>query len=134
MDRLGFVITGNPITKKNSQRIISVGGRWRIIPSKQFMEYERDALYQLFRAKRPKRPIDVPVNVSCVYYMKTRRKVDLVNLLEATMDILVDARVLLDDNAKIVAGHDGCRVDHDKENPRVEITITGKGEEDERKS
>ena len=126
MDRLGFVITGNPITKKNSQRIISVGGRWRIIPSKQFMEYERDALYQLFRAKRPKRPIDVPVNVSCVYYMKTRRKVDLVNLLEATMDILVDARVLLDDNAKIVAGHDGCRVDHDKENPRVEITITGK--------
>lgn len=134
MDRLGFVITGNPITKKNSQRIISVGGRWRIIPSKQFVEYERDALYQLFRAKRPKRPIDVPVNVSCVYYMKTRRKVDLVNLLEATMDILVDARVLLDDNAKIVAGHDGCRVDHDKENPRVEITITGKGEEDERKS
>lgn len=136
MDRLELVITGNPITKKNSQRIISVGGRWRIIPSKQFVEYERNALYQLFRArsKRPKCPIDVPVNVSCVYYMKTRRKVDLVNLMEATMDILVDARVLMDDHSRIVASHDGCAVLHDKDQPRVEIVITGKGEENERKS
>ena len=95
------------------------------------MEYERDALYQMFRARRPKRPIDVPVNVSCVYYMKTRRKVDLVNLLEATMDILVDARVLLDDHSRIVASHDGCAVLHDKDQPRVEIVITRKDEEED---
>ena len=33
------------------------------------------------------------------------------------------ARVLEDDNSKIVAAHDGSRVDYDKQNPRVEIWI-----------
>ena len=47
----------------------------------------------------------------------------LVNLLEATCDILVTAGVLADDNSKIVAAHDGSRVLYDKESPRVEITI-----------
>lgn len=49
---------------------------------------------------------------------------DLVNLLEATCDILVHYRVLEDDNSKIVVSHDGSRVLYDKENPRVEIWIT----------
>jgi len=62
--------------------------------------------------------------VQCVYYMKTRRKVDLPNLLNATDDILVKAGVVADDNCTIVATHDGSRVDYDKENPRVDITIT----------
>ena len=59
--------------------------------------------------------------------MRTHRRVDLVNLLEATCDILVDANVIADDNSGIVAGHDGSRVKYDKDNPRVEITITEKG-------
>ena len=55
--------------------------------------------------------------------MQTRRRVDLLNLLEATLDILVDARILEDDNSNIVGGHDGSRVLYDKENPRTEIFI-----------
>ena len=31
--------------------------------------------------------------------------------------------VLADDNSRIVAAHDGSRVDYDKQNPRVEIWI-----------
>lgn len=61
------------------------------------------------------------MNVRCVYYMKTARRVDLANLIEATTDILVKARVLEDDHCRIVAGHDGSRVEYDKQNPRVEI-------------
>lgn len=53
----------------------------------------------------------------------TRRKVDLANLIEATCDILVKAKVLADDNSQIVAAHDGSRVDYDKKNPRAEIWI-----------
>ena len=117
-----YVIYGNPITKKNSQRIVLAGGHPRIVPSKQYKAYQERALWQL-AGLRPKQPIDEPVNVMCLYYMQTRRKVDLVNLLEATMDILVDARILADDNAKIVTGHDGSRVLYDRENPRVEIII-----------
>lgn len=63
------------------------------------------------------------MNVRCVYYMKTARRVDLANLIEATCDILVKAKVLADDNSQIVAAHDGSRVEHDKKNPRVEIWI-----------
>ena len=56
--------------------------------------------------------------------MKTKRRVDLTNLLEAVDDMLVKAGVLADDNRDIVAGHDGSRVYYDKDNPRIEIDIT----------
>ena len=55
--------------------------------------------------------------------MPTKRRVDLLNLLEATMDILVHAGILADDNSSIVVGHDGSRVLYDKGNPRAEIYI-----------
>ena len=92
-----------------------------IVPSAQYRRYEEDCLIQIPARKRQR--IDIPVNVQCVYYMPTRRRVDLVNLLEATCDILVAAEVLEDDNCRIVAAHDGSRVDYDKHNPRVEIKI-----------
>lgn len=90
-------------------------------PSKAYGDYETDCLRQI---KKPRSPISARVNVRCVYYMPTRRRVDLVNLIEATCDILVKAGVLEDDHCRIVAGHDGSRVEYDKGNPRAEITIT----------
>lgn len=116
-------IDGTPTTKKNSMRIVLVGGKPRIIQSEKYKEYAAFALCQL-RKQRPAEPIDYPVNVKCVYYMPTNRRVDLTNLLAATMDILVDARILTDDNAKIVVGHDGSRVMYKADKPRTEIEIT----------
>lgn len=55
--------------------------------------------------------------------MPTRRKVDKTNLESAIMDVLVDAKILADDNRNIVAATDGTRVYYDKENPRTEIYI-----------
>lgn len=120
-----LTIYGNPVTKKNSQRILykfTKFGRKTpfIAPSKAYVDYETDCLRQI---KRPRSPISARVNVRCVYYMKTARRVDLANLIEATTDILVKARVLEDDNSKIVAAHDGSRVELDRKNPRVEIWI-----------
>lgn len=63
------------------------------------------------------------MNVQCVFYMPTRRRCDLVNLLESVCDILVRAGVLADDNCRVVAAHDGSCVRLDRENPRVEIDI-----------
>lgn len=68
-------------------------------------------------------PINKPINLKCVYYMKTRRRVDLFNLLNATADILVHYGVLKDDDCNIVVSPDGSRVKYDKENPRVEVEI-----------
>lgn len=36
----------------------------------------------------------------------------------------MDARILADDNAKIVVGHDGSRVVYKADKPRAEIEIT----------
>ena len=127
-----IILWGDPRSKKNSQRVISVkgqGGRsyTKLLPSKAYEDYEKDCLRQITGDKRLN--IDHPVNMKCVYFMKTRRRVDLQNLVEATADILVKAGVLADDNCNIVASLDGSRVDYDKEDPRVEITITDKREQ-----
>lgn len=124
---LKYIIGIEPRTKKNSQQIIQVNGRHIIIPSKQYKAYEKEAIWHLQNGK-PETPIDYPVNVECNFYMGTRRRVDLNNLLECATDVLVLAGVLLDDNSNIVVSHDGSRVHYDKENPRTEIAITEVGD------
>ena len=115
-------LKGAPRTKKNHQRILrDRAGLPFVAPSKEFVDYQELCLWQI---KTPQRSISEAVNVKAVYYMPNRRRVDLVNLLEATCDILVKAGVLDDDRATIVAAHDGSRVLLDRQNPRVEIEIT----------
>lgn len=115
-----IVIPLPPVTKKNSQRIVRVRNRPMILPSQKYREYDHTAGPCLLPYRQN---LDSPVNVRCLYYMPTRRRVDLCNLLEATCDLLVHHGVLADDNSAIVAGHDGSRVLYDKEHPRTEIYI-----------
>ena len=68
--------------------------------------------------------INDPVNIKAIFYMDTKRRVDLTNLLEAIDDTLVKANVIADDNRNIIAGHDGSRVMYCRDNPRIEIDIT----------
>lgn len=116
-----FTIPLPPISKKNSQRIFRPNGMNRpiIVPSAKYKQYERDAMRFIPKG----RCIDEPVSVQCLFYMPTRRKVDLTNLLEAIDDVMVTAGLLADDNSDIVYSHDGSRVLYDKENPRTEIHI-----------
>ena len=117
-----FTIPLCPVTKKNSQRILINPGTRKpfIAQSEKYKEYEKACGYFI---KGRGLKIDEPVAVKCVYYMPTRRRVDLTNLLEATHDILVKYGVLADDNANIIYSVDGSRVLYDKENPRTEVTI-----------
>ena len=115
-----FTIQIEPRTKKNHQRIAVRNGRPFILPSPQYAQYERDCGY--FIKHRGER-INYPVNIKCLFYMRTRRKCDLTNLLEAIDDILTHYGVIADDNYCIVQSHDGSRVFVDKENPRTEVII-----------
>ena len=131
-----FVITGNPITKKNSQQILvnRKTGKPFISPSSKYKAYEKEAVRQLLLQNvrgysEFDFPIDTPVNVACAFYMETRRKVDVTNLCESIHDILCKAGIIADDNRDIVATLDGTVVMHDKNNPRVEIEITPVGED-----
>lgn len=119
---MNFTINLAPVTKKNSQRIVtnSRTGRPFILPSKQYKQYETDCAVFM-----PKEEMIIdPVNIEAVFYMPTRRAVDLVNLQEALLDVLVAYRVIEDDNSKIVVSMDGSRVSYDKERPRTEVRIT----------
>lgn len=131
MQDIKFTIRGNPVTKKNSQRIVHVGvkcpackrGKKVIpLPSEVYERWEQTAGWQLQGIRQLK--IDKPVNIKCLYFMQTEARVDLPNLLEATDDMLVKYGVLADDNSKIVASHDGSRVLLDRQNPRTEVTIS----------
>ena len=128
MNDIFITIPLPPRSKKNSMQILTNPRTHRpfISPSSAYKAYRKAAL-MLIPADVQK-GIDGPVNVKCVYYMQTRRRVDMCNLIEATLDVLVDAGVLADDNSNIAAGHDGSRVLYDKEHPRTEITITSMGE------
>ena len=123
MEEIKLIISGQPIPKKNNMRILPAADRRPFIaPSKNFMEYQRNAAQYIPEEARVL--IDQPCNIACQYFRGTRHRVDLVNLLQGTDDILVHYNVLADDNCKIVAAHDTSRVRYDKEHPRVEITIT----------
>ena len=120
---LRFTIPLTPISKKNSQQILinRATGRPFIMPSKQYKQYEQDAMHFIPKGIET---IAEPVNVKCLFYMPTKRKVDLTNLLESIDDIMVKAGILQDDHSGIVAGHDGSRVLYDKNRPRTEVEIT----------
>lgn len=131
MAEVKYTILGDPRTKKNSMDIVSFGKKCfhcgkrqytKLVQGKANREYTEAALWQL--NPKPPRPIDCAVNVKCLFYMQTHRKVDSLNLLATVDDLLVEAQILEDDNSRIVVAHDGSRVLYDKNNPRVEITIT----------
>lgn len=115
-----FTIPLVPITKKNHSQIIKTKGRMLVLPSKQYCEYEK----QCYEFMPNIDTIDYPINLCCLYYMPTRRRVDLCNLLAATCDILTKYKIIEDDNYKIVHSHDNSRVYYSKENPRCEVIIT----------
>lgn len=134
---LKYVIPLDPRTKKNSQMIAGGGKRCPycgkfeklfIRQGRAHTEYVVNAYHYL--APKPSQPINSPVQVTYRFYMKTRRKVDKLNLCAAADDLLVEAGIIADDNCEIVKSHDGTRVLYDKEHPRTEIYITDYQEDD----
>lgn len=131
-----FVLLGQPITKKNSARLIRKQAR--LLPSPQYMEYEarcRNALNIL--RQRVKLPyFDMPVQMTCRYYLRDRKSYpDLIGLAQATADIISDeyksinhkktlmCRWILSDD-RIIKSWDGTKIAGiDKYNPRTEIII-----------
>lgn len=122
---LKIIIPINPITKKNHGRIVQKrfpNGKTLpiMLPSEAYVKYEKECKQYIPSIERP---IDFPINLKVLYYMETRRKCDITNLLQATCDMLVKYKIVEDDNYSIISSFDGTRVSYDKENPRCEIYI-----------
>ncbi len=65
-----FTVFLNPVTKKNSGRIVRRGKFPKILPSEAFERYQEAAGYFV---KHRGAGIDYPVNICATYYMQTRR-------------------------------------------------------------
>ena len=61
-----------------------------IIPSKLYKQFEDECLATI--PKKYRTNIDYAVNIKAIFYMQSKRRVDLTNLLEALDDMLVKAR------------------------------------------
>lgn len=123
-----IIIPGNPVTKKNHGRIVQKKTRNGktmpiMLPSEVYAKYEKHCKQFMPIFEEPVPHFNEPINLRVLYYMETRRRCDITNLLQATCDILVKYGILEDDNYNIVASVDGTRVFYDKENPRCEIYI-----------
>lgn len=119
-----FVIPLDPVGKKNSQQILTNPKTKRpfIAQSARYRKYAQDAVRILRSQTMPDEPIDEPVAIVARFYMPTRRRVDTVNLQEALWDILVDAKILADDNRDVIAWADAMTF-YDKEGARTEFKI-----------
>ena len=133
----GFVLLGQPVTKKNSATLIK--GQARLLPSSQYMQYEkrcREAI-NVLRKQIEIPHFDMPVQMTCRYYLRDRKSYpDLIGLAQATADIISDEykainhkktlvkQWLLSDD-RIIKNWDGTKIAGiDKLNPRTEIIIT----------
>lgn len=116
-----FKIDIAPVTKKNHGQLVynKKTGKPILLPSPQYIQYQKDAHWFMPKMET----IEEPVNVKAIFYMPTRRRVDLVNLQEALLDVLVYYEILADDNCQIVYSMDGSYVDYDKDKPRTEVEI-----------
>lgn len=133
----GFVLLGQPVTKKNSATLIR--GQARLLPSSQYMTYERRCreAINLLRKQIEIPHFDMPVQLTCRYYLQNKKSwPDLIGLAQATADIISDEykainhkktlvkQWLLSDD-RIIKNWDGTKIAGiDKLNPRTEIIIT----------
>lgn len=116
-----FTVPIAPVVKKNCQQIIynKKLRRSMIIQGPRYREYEKACKPYI-----PSENIDYPVNLKAVFYMPSRRKVDLSNLLESIQDIMTKYKCISDDNCNIIYSLDGSCVKYDKNHPRTEVELT----------
>lgn len=125
-DFIKIVIDGRPVAKKNNARIIYLGSRPSIVPSKAYCNYEADAIKQInsgYESYIEKFKKGEFLHVCCLYWLRDHRWFpDLTNLLNASHDILQKANVIYDD--KYICSIDGSKIcGFDKNAPRAEIFI-----------
>lgn len=123
IDSISFQI---PYSPAHHGRIMMLGQLPKLLPNEEYERYAKAAIPFLKANFEKCGTIDYPVNLKCVFYLDKRRKGDLAGYLQAVQDLLVEAGILADDNGNIVASVDGSEVLYDKENPRTEVTIMRK--------
>lgn len=119
MPEVTITLPGSIRSKKNSKRIFSCGRFKRVLPSKAYEAWEKEARLEVCFYWERENPLTCPVSVEAhVFY--AGKQPDLSGCLESIGDCL-EGIVWADD--KLIESWDGSRLHHDKKNPRTEITV-----------
>ncbi len=100
MEPIVFGITGRIPSKKNSKRILRVGGRIIVASSKDYTTWQKNHVGDLMKLKYL--ASKNPVNVTIGFTAGDKRPFDLTNKAESVMDLMVDAGIIQDDNYNVV--------------------------------
>ena len=115
--RWAATILGEPCSKANSRRLVSFGGRPRVIKSKKALDYSEAVLAQL-AFLRPARPIEGDVIATIRIWYASRRP-DLDDSL--VLDLLQKGAVIVNDRQ--VKERHVYWMGVDKARPRAEIVV-----------
>jgi Holliday junction resolvase RusA-like endonuclease len=113
-----ITIPGSVRSKKNSKRIFARGPFKKVLPSKAYEAWEKQARQSLW-GKAIVPPISSPCSVKAVFFYKGP-KPDLTAGMEAIADCL-QGIIWADDG--FIESWDGSRMVHDLENPRTEVEV-----------
>jgi Holliday junction resolvase RusA-like endonuclease len=130
-----FTIIGEPASKSNQRKIVTIANRPSVIKSAKARDFERSALYQIPVWARQR--LEGPVRMSCkIYYASERPDLDESLILDILQDrwgrtkpnnpIIPSKRYLVQPG--VYRNDRQVRERHvyhaiDKQNPRVEIII-----------
>jgi len=116
-----LVIDGPPRTKKNSQQLARIRGRFFPVQSAAYRKWAKPATLQLQSQWAGRAPLAVPMFMTALVY-RDRNTGDCLNFWAAVCDVLEDAGVI--ENDKLIMHVDGSRLLIDRYHPRVELTLT----------
>lgn len=121
MTEYTIYLQGETPSKKNS-RINTRSGR--SFPSKRYMDWHNNAIAQIYQQLQIFTPIDKDEQVKLIvtFYHGDLKRRDSDNQLSSILDTLVDAKVLPDDNWRIIPRKEIID-EYDKNNARCVIKI-----------
>lgn len=123
-----FTLPGAPRTKKTSNRVLKMGTRNVVMPSKAWITWRNDL--RRYAATKPALTLAIarPTNCAVVFYRDAERG-DMAGYIAGVADVLEELGIVVND--KHLTQFDGCRLAKDPENPRVLVTLTVLSDQEE---
>lgn len=114
-----FFIEGQVAPKKNERQVFVKNGRLINIPSKRYKKWHDQAMWQLKGIKK----FNPLYEIVMTFWFKDKRRRDLDNVQSSVLDLLQDAGVIEDDDAKLLTKITAIYGGVSKEAPRVKVEI-----------
>ena len=114
-----FILEGQVAPKKNSRQLFVKNGRMINIPSKRYKAWHDDVMMQL----KGVRSFNPPYEIIMTFWFKDKRRKDLDNSLASVLDLLQDAQIIQDDDAKLLPRITAIYGGVSKECPRVKVEL-----------